>query len=114
MVAVVECAVKDCTKFFEQSLGVVTRLQEDPMVQQLETEARELQQCYDEVKVTAHIVAITQRLANLQKAKALKEKVDAAQHKEFVVKACLKPWLDKAYLIIATIEGNLASLQGTQ
>ena len=36
------------------------------------------------------------------------------QHKEAVLKACLKPWLDKAYSVTTSIEGNLASLQATQ
>lgn len=40
----------------------------------------------------------------------LKEQVDAMQHKEEVLKVCLKPWLDKAYLFMASIEGNLANL----
>jgi len=31
-----------------------------------------------------------------------------------MLKACLKPWLDEAYLITTSIEGNLASVQETQ
>jgi len=64
--------------------------------------------------VTSRIVIITPRLAKLQEAKDLKEQVDGAQHKEFVMKACLKPSLNKAYLIMTTIEGKLASLQETR
>jgi len=37
IVVVVDSAVKDCTALFEQSLEVVTILQEDPNVQMLET-----------------------------------------------------------------------------
>jgi len=43
VMAVVDKLVKDCTKLFEQLLEVVTSLQEDPNVQRLEMEARELQ-----------------------------------------------------------------------
>lgn len=55
-----------------------------------------------------------QRLVKLQEAKALKEQVDTTQHKEAVLKACFKPWLDEACMIMTTIEGKLASLQETQ
>ena len=44
----------------------------------------------------------------------MKEQVDAAHHKEVVLKARLKPWLDEAYMIMITIEGKLANLQETQ
>jgi len=60
--------------------------------------------------MTAHIITITQRLAKMQEAKALKEQVDAAQHKEFILKAYLKHWLDEAYLITTTTKGKMASL----
>jgi len=83
-------------------------------MQRLETEARELQQCYDEVTGIVRTVALTQRLVKLQEAKALKEKVDATKNKEVVLKARLKPWLEKAYLIMASIKGKLATLQETQ
>jgi len=36
------------------------------------------------------------------------------QHKDAVLKAHLKPWLDEAYLVTASIEGKLANLQSTQ
>jgi len=52
-------------------------------------------------------------LENLQEVKALKEQVDAAQHKEAVLKARLGPLLDEAYLLTTSIEGKLASLQVT-
>lgn len=44
----------------------------------------------------------------------MKEHVDAAQHKEEVLKARLKPWLDEAYAVMAYIEGKLATMQETQ
>ena len=59
----VESAVPDCTHLFEQSFEVLIGLQEDPNIQRLETEARELQQHYDEVKGTMRTVVLTQRLA---------------------------------------------------
>ena len=37
-------AVKDCTKMLEESFKALTTLQEDPNIQCLETEVRELQQ----------------------------------------------------------------------
>ena len=76
-IATVDNAVKECTTLFEQALKVVTNLQEDPTLQRLETEAQELQQRYDEVKVTMRTIALTQRLEKLQEAKMLKEQVDA-------------------------------------
>jgi len=39
MLEVIEHAVQDCTGFFDQSLFTLTSLQEDLMLQQLETEA---------------------------------------------------------------------------
>ena len=44
----------------------------------------------------------------------MKEQVDAAQQKEAMLKVCLKPWLDEAYLVTISIEGKLTSLQVTQ
>ena len=44
-------------------------MQEDPNIQRLEIELRELQKHYDEVKGTTRTVALTQRLAKLQEAK---------------------------------------------
>jgi len=71
----------------EESLEILTTLQEDPNIQCLETEAREIQQQYDSVWGTAQMVVLTQRLALMQQAKALKEQVDATRHKEAVLKA---------------------------
>jgi len=44
----------------------------------------------------------------------LKEQVDAARHKEVVLKACLQSWIDEAYTIITYIEAKLMQLQATQ
>ena len=40
----IEGAVRDYTSMLEESLGVLTTLQEDPNIQRLETKAQELQQ----------------------------------------------------------------------
>lgn len=40
--------------------------------------------------------------------------MEAAQRKEVVIKGRLGPWLDEAYIISATIEEKLASLQRMQ
>jgi len=40
--------------------------------------------------------------------------VDAALHKEAVLKVRLKPWLEESYMVIGNVEGKLASLQATQ
>ena len=40
--------------------------------------------------------------------------MDEALHKEVVLKARLKPWLDEAYTLTTSIEGKLAILQETQ
>ena len=50
-------------QLFEQSFEVLTTLQEDPNVEHLETKVHELQESYDEVKGTAQMVYLTQRLA---------------------------------------------------
>lgn len=96
----------------EESFEVLTNLQEDPNIQRLETEARELQQQYDSVRGTAQTVVLTQRPTQMQHAKALKEQVDATRHKEVVLKARVQPWIDEAFAITAKIEGKLAHMQG--
>lgn len=57
---------------------------------------------------------LTQRLAKLHEAKQLKEEVDIVLHKEAVLKARLKPWLDEAYAVTWNIEGKFVTLQATQ
>ena len=57
----------------EQVLEVLTTLQEDPNIQRLETEARKLQQQYDNIRGTAQTIVLTQWLARMQQDKALKE-----------------------------------------
>lgn len=95
---------------FEESFEVLTTLQEDPNIQRLETEVHELQQQYDDIKGTTQTVALTQRLARIQQVKALKEQVDAAQHKEAVLKARTQPWIDEAFIITTSIEDKLAQM----
>ena len=107
---VVDSALADCMHLFEQSFEVLTTLQKDLNVEHLETEARELQKKYDEVKGTAQTVSLTQRLSRMQEAKALKEQVYAAWHKEAVLKACLQPWIYEAYAITTSIEVKLTQL----
>ena len=60
---------------------------------------------------TVQIVALTQRLARMQQAKALKEQVDAARQKEIVLKARVQPWIDEAFLITTDIERKLAQMK---
>jgi len=50
----------------------------------------------------------------MQQTKALKEQVDATQHKEAVLKARIQPWIDEAFTIIAEIERKLTQTKGTQ
>lgn len=88
-------------------------LQEDPNVEHLETEVHELEQRYDEEKWIVQTVDLTQRFARMQEEKALKEQVDVTRHKEAVLKAFLQPWIDEAYTITTSIEGNLTKLQGS-
>ena len=38
--------------------------------------------------------------------------MDATRHKETVLKVCLQPWIDEAYVITAFIEEKLAQMQG--
>lgn len=114
IIAVVNSAVTYYTKLFEQSFEVLTTLQEDPNIQCLETEACKLQQRDDEVKGTMQTISLTQKLMRMQQAKALKEQVDAAQHKEAFLKVCLEYWIDEAYTITTSIEENLTRLQETR
>jgi len=58
-VTIVDVAVADFTALFEQSIEAVTLLQEDPNLQSLNMEARELQQLYDEARATMCIVTIS-------------------------------------------------------
>ena len=103
----ISSAVKDCTKLFEESFEVLTTLEEDPNIQHLEIEVHELQQKYDGRKGTAPMMALTQRLVWMQQEKALKEQVDAVQHKEAVLRVYLQPWIDEAFIIIGSIEAKL-------
>jgi len=57
---------------------------------------------------------LTQRLAKLKEAKQLKEQVDVVLHKEAVLRARLKPWLEEAYIVIGNVEGKLVTLQAMQ
>lgn len=72
-IAKVNSATTDYTNLFEESFEVISTLQEDSNIQHLETEAHELQNKYDEVKENVQMVSLTQRLAQMQQAKALKE-----------------------------------------
>jgi len=56
------------------------------------------------------MVALTQRLAQMKWAKAFKEQVDTTQHKEAVLKARVQPWIDEAFVIIASIEAKLGQM----
>lgn len=105
--------VRDCTRILEGLFEVLTDLQEETNIERLETEAHELQQHYDSVKGTTQMVALTQRLAQMQQAKALKEKLDATRHREAVLTAHVQLWIDEAFVVIETIEGKLAQMQGT-
>lgn len=49
----INSGVKDYTKMLEESFEVLTTLHEDPNIQHLEKELRELQQNYDDIKGTA-------------------------------------------------------------
>ena len=85
----INSVVRDCTRMLEESFEVLTTLQEDLNIQRLETKVHKLQQQYDEIKGTTQTMAFTQRLLQRQQAKVLKEQVDAAQHKEEILKAFL-------------------------
>lgn len=69
---------------------------------------------YDSVHRMEQIVVLTQWLARLQQAKALKEQVDVARQKEAVLKACVQPWIDEAFLITVDIKEKLAHMKAMQ
>lgn len=102
--------MKECTDLLTQSIVTLTSLQEDPTLQQQETEARELYQAYDAIKGTVQTVAITQHLAKIREAQDLKIQADAARQKEAVIKAHLQPWLDEAFAVSTTIERKVAHM----
>lgn len=39
--------------------------------------------------------------------------MDVARQKEAGLKACIQPWLEEAFTVIAMIEGKLAQMQDT-
>lgn len=57
------------------------------------------------------MVSLTQRLTRLQQARALKDQLDGAHEKEALLKECIQPWIDEAFIVIATIEGKLETMQ---
>lgn len=104
-------AIQNCTAMLEESFTVLTSLPEDPNIQHLEMEARELQVQYESVYRMVQIVILTQRFVKLQQAKLLKEHVDVAWQKEAVLKACVQPWIDEALLITADNKRKLAQMK---
>ena len=52
-------AVQDCTNMLEESFEALTNLQEEPNIERLEIEVREIQKQYDSIKGTAQTVAFT-------------------------------------------------------
>lgn len=112
--ATLDATVTDCVALFEQSMELVTNLQEDLNLQTLSTEIRELQCQYDEVRVTAHSLAEAQFLAMLQEGKQLLAQVEDVQNKEALLKVRLHPWLEESYQVITSIHDNLKGLKQTQ
>lgn len=110
----INSAIRDYTRMLEESFEVLTNIQEDPNIQCLEIEVRELQQHYDNVKGTAQTVALTERLAQMQQDKVVNEQMGIAQHREFVLKVRVQPWIGKAFVIIEKIEGKPVQMQGMQ
>lgn len=76
--ATLDAIVTDCATLFEQAMELMTNLQEDPNLQTLNTEVRDLQQQYDEVRATVRSLAPTQRLAKLHEGKQLLAQVEEA------------------------------------
>jgi len=52
-----DSTITDCTTLFKQAMEIVTNLQEDLNLKTLNTEVRELQWQYDEVRATEHSIA---------------------------------------------------------
>jgi len=50
----------------------------------------------------------------MKQAKVLKKKLDAAQHKEVVLKVRVQPWIDEAFIFTTSIEAKLTQMQGMQ
>lgn len=58
--ATIARTIQEFTGFLNQSLATLSSLHEHPMHQQIETEVRELQQDYDNIKGTTQMVTLTQ------------------------------------------------------
>ena len=57
------------------------------------------------------MVAIMQQLAKMREAQALQAQVDAMRQKEAGLKERIQPWIDEAFAVSTTIEGNIAHMQ---
>jgi len=88
-------------------MELVTNLQEDPNLQTLNTEVRELQRQYDEVRATARTLTPSKCLAKLQEGKQLLSQLEEAQKKEALLKTKLQPWLEEAYQVTTSIQYKL-------
>jgi len=56
------------------------------------------------------MVALTQQLAKMKEAQALKEQVDVVRQKEAVLKAYIHPYLKEAFTVTTMIEEKLAQM----
>ena len=105
-------AVQECTGMLDQAFDILTSLQEDPNIQCLEIESRQLHEQYDSVRGTTQTFIFTRQLAKMQQERALKEQVDTTRQKEALLKARVQPWIDEAFTIMTKIEGNITQMQG--
>lgn len=69
--ATLDAIVTNFLALFEQEMGLVMTLQEERNLQILNTEVRELQKQYDEVKAMTRSIALVQRLVKLEEGKQL-------------------------------------------
>lgn len=87
--AMLTWSMVECTELLTQLIFMITTVQEDPTIRQLESKARELQQAYDHLRGITQTIAITQHLATMREVQDMKIQVDATRQKEAVVKAHL-------------------------
>lgn len=102
--------MEECTELLAQLIVTITTLKEGPTLRQLKSKARKLQQGYDQLKGTIQTIAIMQCLAKMTEVQDMKIQAQATRQKEVVVKACIQPWVDEAFVVSTTTEHKVAHM----
>lgn len=90
----IRSTVREYSGLLDQSIDLLTSLQDDPIVQHIEAKVCTLQQAYDTYCREAKMVTITQRLAKMREAQVLKAQMDVARKKEAKLKDRIQTWIN--------------------